>query len=268
MAEVIETSKQELSDKDGVRRYTVLDVADAITARGLIDVMAPLVWDGKCKKDVRIQELGNGHWEGDVPYSTLDRGDTGDVRWSFNIGTQSVTITHALAHVATYPDGGDPHKGAIGVTVDGNGQTVKGCQALVPYFTWDEEHFYPAPIVASHAFIQNLEALVSTCNESAWRIWGAQELLLLGAESSGTKNMGDELAVGVKYRFASARTKTNQTIGDITGITKTGHNYLWIEYEEQEADGIGTSRPVRVHTERIYALGDWSADLPLPDPWN
>lgn len=264
MAEVFEISSQELSDKRAVRKYTVLDVADAITARGMVNALAPILWDGKVKQDVQVSELGSDHWEGEVPYAQQERGETGDINWSFNIATQSVQITHGLAHVHTYPGGGDPHKGAIGVTIDGNGQSVKGCNAQVMYFTWDETHYYPVSVVATYAFVSNLEALVSTCNQAAWRIWGAQELLLLGAESTGSTSLGPEVAVGVKYRFASSRTKSALSFGDITGVTRIGHNYLWIEYEEKEEGEIGTSRPVRVHTERIYELADWATNLPLP----
>ena len=268
MAECFELAQQELSDKSGLRRYMVLDVPTAAMARGMADTLAPIFWDGKQKGDVTVRELGGDHWECDVPYKIRDREEAGNINWSFNIATKSVTITHALAHVNTYPDGGNPHKGAIGVEVDGNGQTVKGCSVQVPYFTWDETHYYAASVVASHTFIQNLEDLGATCNESAWRIWQAQELLLLGISAAGSKDMDGTIAVGVKYRFASSRTKTNLTFGDITGVTRTGHNYLWLEYEEKEDGGLSTCQPVRVHTERIYELADWSADLPLPDPWN
>ena len=271
MAECFEVAQQELSDKSGLRRYMVLDVPTAAMARGMADTLAPIFWDGKQKGNVTVRELGGDHWECDVPYKIRDREEVGNINWSFNIANKSTQITHALEHVKTYPTGGDPnpHKGAIGVEIDGNGQTVKGCSIQLPYFTWDETHYYAASIVASHVFISNLEQLCANgcCNESAWRIWQAEELLLLGISSTGSKDMDGTVAVGVKYRFASSRTET-RAIPGIGTVEKVGHNYLWYEYEEQEEGGLSVSRPVRVHTERVYPLGDWGSNLPLPDPWN
>lgn len=262
----IEDASQELADESGLRKYVVLDVAEAATARGLVNALAPAIWNSLIKQDVKLTELGGGQWEGEVPYGTPERGEQGDIAWSFNIATQSVKITQALEHIHTYPDGGDPHKGAIGVRDDGNGRTLEGCQVSVPYLTWDEEHWYPAAIVATHSFITTLENLAASCNEKAWRIWQKGELLILGMNTMGSKNCGSD--VGIKFRFASSRTKMNQTFGDITGVTKRGHEYLWLEYEEAEVDGIAVQKPVRAHIERVYEYEDWDNLLPLPDPWS
>lgn len=263
---IIEDSTQELADESGLRKYAVLDVAEAATARGLVNALAPAIWNGLIKQDVKLTELGGGQWEGEIPYGTPERGEQGDIAWSFNIATQSVKITQGLEHIRTYPDSGDLHEGAIGVRLDGNSQTVEGCQVMVPYFTWDEEHWYPAAIVATHSFLTTLEKLVASCNESPWRIWQKGELLILGINSTGSKNDGTD--VGIKFRFASSRTETGKKVGGFTGITKEGHHYLWIEYEEVEVNGIGTSRPLRVHVDRVYEYEDWDNLLPLPDPWS
>jgi hypothetical protein len=268
MAEIIETSEQEQNDKSGRRRFVVLDVADALTARAMVNALAPVNWDHLQKTDVQVRELGAGQWEGEAQYGQKERGELGDIAWNFNISTTNAQITHALEHVATYPATAEDHAGAINVESDGNSLTVKGASVAVPKFTWDETHYYAAAVVATHAFITNLENLVATCNQAAWRIWGAQELLLLGVQSAGSKEMDDTLVVGVKYRFASSRTRTGQAFGDVTGVTLTGHNILWMEYEEDPDSGHLTSQVVAVHTERVYRLEDWAADLPLPDPWS
>jgi len=266
---IIEDASQHLEDKQGVRKYAVLDVAEAHVARAGVNAMAPLVWNNLIKQTVSVDEQGGDVWEGIVRYGTLERGEQGDIAWSFNIATKTVKITHGLEHIKTYPTSGDPdpHKGAIGVRDDGNGRTIDGCQVNVGYMTWDEEHWYPAATVATHAFITKLETLIASVNENAWRIWQKGELLIVGIQSTGSKNSGQD--VGIRFRFATARNKTGQEFGDVTGVDCEGHQHLWIEYEEEEiAAGITAHRPVRVHVERVYDYCDWDSELPLPDPWS
>jgi hypothetical protein len=268
MSVVIELVGQQLEDQQGLLVYQVHDVADAVTARALVNGLAPAIWSSLIKQDVRIRERGGGVWEGDVPYGTLERPEAGSVSWSFEIGTHTLHITQALEHVHSYVASGvaPDHKGAIGVRHDGNGQSVEGVDIYVPVFTWEETHYFDAAVVATHSWIQTHESLVATINQAPFRVWGKGELLLLGV--SGAKRA--DQAVPVTYRFASSKTKTNMTVGDITGISKEGHHYLWIEYEPvaQTSSKTLTSRPRAVHVERVYDYADWAANLPLPDPWS
>ena len=47
------------------------------SARGLVDAMAPVIWDGLVKQDATVRELGNGCWEGEAPYARLERHELG-----------------------------------------------------------------------------------------------------------------------------------------------------------------------------------------------
>jgi len=268
MSVVIELVGQELEDQQGLLVFQVHDVADAVTARALANGMAPIYWNSLIKQDVRVRELGGGVWEGEVPYSTLERPEAGSISWSFEIGTQTLHITQAKQHIQSYAASGTApnHKGAIGVRNDGNGQSIEGCDIFVPFMKWSETHYFPATIVATHAWIQTHEALVGTTNNAPFRLWGKGELLLLGAV--GGKQA--EKDVPVTYTFASSRTKTGMTIGDIPGVDKEGHHYLWMEYwsEEDPPSKDLAYRPKAVHVERVYDYADWDSYLPLPDPWN
>lgn len=120
--------------------------------------------------------------------------------------------------------------------------------------------------MATHAWVQTHEALVCTVNQAPFRIWQQGELLLLGVAAQKQA----ETLVPVTYTFASSRTKTDMTIGDVTGVDKEGHHYLWIEYwsEEDATAKDLVHRPKAVHVERVYDYADWATYLPLPDPWN
>ena len=268
MATAIELVGDELEDQRGRLLYQVRDAEFAATARSLVNALAPIFWGGLIKQDVRVEEIGAGVWQGEVPYGTLERPEAGSIPWSFELGTATVHITQGKEHIADYAASGPGvnHKGTIGVRDDGNGQSAEGCDVHVPFFKWSETHYFPAAIVASHAWIQVHEALVATVNEAPWRVWQKGELLLLG--STGAKQA--ELDVPITYTFASSRTRTGMTIGDITGVNKEGHYYLWLDYfsEEDAPSNDMAYRPKGAHVERVYDYADWATYLPLPDPWN
>jgi hypothetical protein len=227
MAVVIELVGQELEDQQGFLLYQVHDVSDAITARALINALAPNYSDSLVKQDVRVRERGGGVWEGEVPYSTLERPEAGSIGWSFEIGTQKLRITQAKEHVQSYVASGTApdHQGAIGVRNDGTGQSIEGCDIHLPFFKWSETHYFPAALVATHSWIQTHEALVATANEDPFRIWAKGELLLLGVTASKQA----ERDVPITYTFASSRTKTGMEIGvTVHGSQK---HFEWIPRE-------------------------------------
>lgn len=248
-------------------KWRVNGVADSTIAWGLVNAASPATLAGLVKQDVSVEELGGGLWDGTVQYGTLEAGEDGDTTWSFDIGTQNLHITQAIAHVATYGAADCDHKGAIGVRKDGNGQTVDGCDVFIPVFTWEETRYVSYALVNTKAWIRTMEGLVATINQAPFRAWAKGELLLLGI--SGAKR--GEQAVPVTYKFASSRTRTGMTIGSgdgaITGVDKEGWAYLWIEYEQKDNTTQLTSRPKAVHVEQVYQYGDWD-NLGLPDPWN
>jgi hypothetical protein len=250
--------------------WRVHDVAEAPTARSVAWAAAPVVFDGLLKQEAHIHELGNGQWDVEVNYGAIGSPDPNHISWSFDIGTHSLHITQAKAHVQSYAAAGTPpdHKGAIGVVTDAaGGKKAEGCDVVTPIFTWEETHNLPAATVASSAWVEAMEAIVAHINETAFRIWAKGELLLLGI--SGHHASLVETAVPVTFKFASSRTKTGMTIGDITGVDKEGHHWAWIEYEEVE-DGTAkalTARPLAVHIERVYDYAKF-ADLGIGDPWS
>lgn len=251
----------------GSSRWEVYGTDSKELAYSLIHAASPAIWSGLVKQNIDVDEVGNGEWKGLVQYGVMEMGEEGDTTWSFEVGTESFHITHGLDHVNSYVEAGTApdHKGAIGVRKDGSGVTIEGCDILIPTFHWDETYYAAYETVASHSFITLLENTVGKINSATWRIWAKGELLLLGV--SGSKR-GEE-PVALTYSFASSRTKTDLTIGDITGVTKEGNDYLWIEYEKKEDNTANalTARPIAVHVERVYDYANF-ADLGLPDPWS
>jgi len=254
------------ANAQGRRRYQVHGTTDRALAYALACTASPTLQGGLVRQNVSIEQLGDDVWQADAHYGVMEAGNAGDVSWSFEIGVESFHITNALEHVATYPAGGPDHKGAIGVRQDGSGRTVEGVDIKIPVFTWEETHYVNYETVASHGFVQTLEETTAKINDAAWRIWTKGEILFLGA--SGSKR-GEE-PVAMTYRFAVSQSLVNQTIGTITGISKEGHNYLWVEYENEEDAGADklVSRPKAVHVERVYDYADFTQLGLANDPWS
>jgi hypothetical protein len=268
--ELVGQETSEGKDPRGRQVWRIHDVTTATTARGVAWAAAPVVFDGLLKQDAQVKELGNDQWDVDVTYGKTGSGDEADISWSFDIGTSQLHITQALEHVESFVASGDPpdHKGAIGVVEDGfGGKKNEGCDVIIPVFTWEETHNLLPTLVASYAWIRAMELMVAHINFTRFRVWEKGELLLLGI--SGQHASLYEKRVPVTYKFASSRTKTGMTIGDIKSIDKEGHNYLWIEYERKEdtdSDTL-TNRPLAVHVERVYDYAEFSG-LGIGDPWS
>jgi len=271
-ATVFEVEPQELTgnsaNPSGRRHYMVTGTTDVAVAYGLVGAYADLVWEGLWRQDIQPRELGGGNWDFTVQYGVMGAHDPDNpensTTWSFEINTETTHITHGLEHIESWPAGTAPdHKGAIGVQDSGGGKTVEGCDIYIPIFTWEETHWVDYTVITP-AYIQTLESLIATTNEGPFRIWGEREILFLGV--SGSKRA--ESPVGLTYRFAKSRSRTNMTIGTITSVDKKGWEYLWVEYEKAD-DGSNnlTARPKAVHVERVYDDGDFS-DLGLWDPFN
>jgi hypothetical protein len=86
----------------------------------------------------------------------------------------------------------------------------------------------------------------------------ASEVLFLGASADETTASD---FVDITYRFAASPNRTGITVGDITGISKWGWEYLWVRYADAEdatAKAI-VKKPVAAYVEKVYEVGDFSA---------
>jgi hypothetical protein len=88
--------------------------------------------------------------------------------------------------------------------------------------------------------------------------FAAGECLFLGA--SADESTASDF-VDITYRFAASPNRTGITVGDITGISKKGWEYLWVRYADAEdatAKAI-VKKPVAAYVEKVYEVGDFSA---------
>jgi hypothetical protein len=168
-------------------------------------------------------------------------------------GTPSTVVT--ASSETRYPPGSAPSQyEAIGV--DSNG--VNGVDIVVPALQWQENYDVPNAYVTSN-YIRGTAALTGTTNNAAFRGFSAGEVLFVGC--SGSHEWDDQKGIGpwsLTYRFVASPNVTEQTIGDITGINKKGHEYLWVRYEDAVSANTLLKKPKFVYVDKVYRDGDFS----------
>src|SRR5690606_41315140 len=102
----------------------------------------------------------------------------------------------------------------------------------------------------SHYLVVLVSARSYSVMARQYRGFAQGEVLFMGAAA---RQQGDG-KWEVKYDFAAALNREDVTIGDITGISKKGWQYLWVEFQEQEDDGASRVLPVPsvVNVEEVY----------------
>lgn len=202
--------------------------------------------------NIQIEPNGHKQYLVTVPYTPRNT-LAGSVTFRFDTTGATINLKAAKEHVATYPGGGNPHQGAIGV----RGTTVEGADnIIIPALKFVYTVRWPAGVV-TEGYARTLSAATGMINALPFRGFAAGELLYAG--STGEDGTGVESAVD--YIFVASSNATSLTIGQITGIAKAGHDYLWIEFKPEVDGGKPVMQPERVHIERVYDPVSFAAVL-------
>lgn len=238
--------------------YLLNGIPDAPTATAYAYSLTPTIATSSFgllyRGSVTISDQGHMLWHVDVTYSRRSSA-VGSVRFSFDTSGGTVRIKYARQHVATYGGSadGNPHRGLIGVTKDGD---VEGADIIIPALRMSYVFRHPAGVV-NEARAQYLANITGYTNSAPWRAFAAGECLFLGATGSG----GTDAEAEIGYSILCSANATGLTIGSISGVAKKGHDWLWIEYKEEEVDGHKATQPRLVHIERVYNSIDFTAAL-------
>jgi hypothetical protein len=88
------------------------------------------------------------------------------------------------------------------------------------------------------------------------------EVLFLGASGArrGT-DPDDDWEITFRFAPPASPNATGISVGDISGISKKGWEYLWVRYADQEDTGSHAivKRPVAAYVERVYESGSFAA---------
>jgi hypothetical protein len=204
-----------------------------------------------------VSYLGDEAWQLTINYEKTGADDEATAPLkrarSFDTtgGTQHKTQAEAESR---FGNNAPDQQRAIGV--DSNG--VNGVDIVVPQLSWQESYDVPNSYVTS-AWIRGVAGVTGTTNNAAFRGFEAGEVLFLGC--SGSQEWDDQKGSGpwsLSFRFAASKNVTGETIGDITGIAKKGHEYLWVRYEDAVSSGSLLKKPKAVYVNKVYKDSNFS----------
>jgi hypothetical protein len=238
--------------REGERAYVIkgaTNESDALTAL-LANAPSTVNGLGLVDQKCEVEELGENLFYGIAKYEqfSYDYQPANSFHFSFDISGVNTHITHALAHVNTYPNGAATtndqknFQGTIGVNEDG---TIDGCDIVIPALTWQMTYtFNDSDITTS--FITTLMNTVGKVNTDTFHSFAAGTLLL----TSVSGQQRDDKMWDLLYKFACSENETNLSVGNITGIQKKGWEYMWVYYE---TDKVGSYAGVsKVTRQNVY----------------
>ena len=239
-------------------RYTIRGTNDDVAARNALIATAPATYDPwgtgilfLPRDTVALEPVGDALWDGIVRYGPVQANESS---FAFDTGGGTQHVTQSKQTVARYPSSAGDCQGAIGVTKD----SVEGVDITVPVYQFSETHFLPNSAVTP-TYKATLFALTGTVNAPAFRNLAAGECLFLGAAGTRRGNGDWEIT----YRFAASPNASNLTIGNLTGISKKGWEYLWVRYQDEVRgtgpDAVLVKVPKAVYVERMYDYADFGA---------
>lgn len=204
------------------------------------------------RQNISLQPDGYAQFIATIPYGPRKR-ETGKASFAFDTGGATVNIKAARSHVADYATDGnnvDPYKGLINATPDG----VEGVDIIIPALRFTYTFSHPRGEV-TEAFALQLAAATGCTNLNQWRVFAPGEALFAGASGGD----GTETDATLSYNVVGSQNATGLQIGDIMGIAKKGHDYLWVETTPVVVSGAAARKPRRVHVEGVYKPIDFAA---------
>lgn len=241
--------------------WVVTGVADENAAVELVRTSAPGTWNSLVLDYVTIEERhGETHYKVSANYREAEEKDDEypEPTFTFETSGGSVHLTQSISTRNKYPSSAPDYSGAIGY----DGDDVQGVDATRPVYQFSETHFLK-PSTVTDSFRAALARKTGMYNNDSFRGFSEGEVLFLGASGRRQGTKYDDLWE-VTYSFAVQQNQSSLTIGDISGISKRGWDYLWVRYE----DDIDSStkkvlkKPVAVYVEKIYLGTDFSSLIP------
>ncbi len=226
-------------------------------------------------EDYGVSHVGGGVWE--VTANFKRNGENADTpapakrSRSFDTTGGKQKITQQIyGSERAYPSSSAPNmNGAINY----NGNSGTGVDIITPSLQWQEQ--YEVPTMAVNAtYIRGVATMTGTVNSATFRSFAAGEVLFTGC--SGSQQWDSDAGYGswqLTYKFvASPNAGPGETLSPLMlglpgetitgGISKKGHEFLWVYYNDTE-DSTATStnvvpRPSYAYVNQVYRTSDFA----------
>lgn len=205
--------------------------------------------------NIQITDVNEKSWDFRVSYSVYVPKVENEIDYEFEAGSQSVTLTHALATAAFTGGGRTAPNFQNGINISSDGK-IQGISVDRPQFTFSLTKYWPTALVTP-AYQLTVAGLVGKVNNAPFPAGGlpAGSVRFLGARGRVAGNK-----FPISYRFEYSPNETGVTVGDITGISRTGWQYLDV-YRRTIADTAAkkkTEVPHSVYIHTVYPPADFS----------
>lgn len=220
----------------------------------LLDGPIPInVYDGLFINNLTRERVANKAWEFTANYDSA----TPDVGgYTVSIDTTGAQILQTSAYAQQRFPATDQTAPDFGNSIDVQEGKPQGVQRIIPALKINIR----AKIATTHvssplAYAKLLAELTGTVNQSA--AFGGEfapgELLFAGA--SGEVVAKDPQ---LTFTFIASKNVNGLTIGDITGINKKGHEFMWFLHEPGKDATTKTlvTKPLAAYVGQIYGLAD------------
>lgn len=247
------------------RTYTVSGAADEDAALAAVLDIAPSTVGSLLPRTFDVNELGPQIWSVAIKYDwpnvNSSTPDVGDETFSFDTGGATQLITQTRFTQTTYNSSGamgtDPFGKALNVTIDSEGKTsVEGLEIGLPALSFQiRRRFANADL--TFGYLRTLVLASFSTNNATFRGFAAGEVLFTHASGSQSTDGDPEIT----FNFIGSPNLTGLTIGDIAGISKKGHEYLWV-YSAPKPDVsnlLVIPRPKYVSVSQIYESSNFGA---------
>lgn len=233
-----------LSKGEGTHEYNLIGTAGElpteVQAATYLRYAVPVFFHGAWLQDIQIKPQGNGLYYVTCPYGPAPKWP-GSVKINFRTTGGTVHISASRSMVAKYGTG-SPDTVIIG-------QDGAGAEITVPVQMRSYVFNFPSGIVTETA-MDYWEDLTGVVNSATWHGRPAGEVLFLGADGETTYSADSNSSV--TFQFAMSRNKTAQTIGDITGIVKNGHDLIDIHTKTVVVDSQNVQKEKWIYVQRVY----------------
>lgn len=195
---------------------------------------------------VTISDIDEKSWTFVVAYSQYTPKEENDVDYSFTAGSQSVTLTHATSTTAFTGGGRTAPSFGGGVNIDENG-VAKGISVERPSFSFQLTKHWPKAVV-SPSYQLTVSELVGRVNDATFYSLPAGCVRL---ESANGRIAGSKFPI--TYTFSYSPPESGVTVGDISGISRAGFDYLDV-YMRTTSDAGSKKKVTLPHSVYIHEV--------------
>lgn len=241
--------------------YAIFGAADETDAKATALASIPTTYNGIPRSGISGLECINATtWKVTARYAQPDSSGGSDTAvlentFTFETGGGTQTVRQSFDGFSNkFVAGGPPGGTWVDSAINFDGENVNGVDIVIPQYQWAETFWFD-PALVTNEYRRILANRTSTVNASAFRGYDAGEVMFLGASGSKQGNGWWQIT----FKFARERNRTGLQIGAITGISKTGWQYMWVRYEDDVADNSLIKKPKAVHVETLYTPYEWDS---------